>query len=138
MEDRTEAVRWYERAALQGHRKAMHNLAVAYAQGWGTDRNEEEAARWFAKAAALGYGDSQFNLAVMFERGLGVPQSLFDAYKWYAIAASGGDGEARERLQVLDTQLTPQQLAAARASAMQFSPLPMQALAEDAHKKSGT
>lgn len=138
LEDRTNAVRWYERAALQGHRKAMHNLAVAYAQGWGTDRNEEEAARWFAKAAALGYGDSQFNLAVMFERGLGVPQSLFDAYKWYAIAASGGDGEARERLQVLDTQLTPQQLAAARASAMQFSPLPMQALAEDAHKKSGT
>ncbi len=118
---RIEALRWYERAAQQGHRKAMHNLAVAYAQGWGVARDDAEAARWFSRAAALGYVDSQFNLAVLFERGLGVPQSLFDAYKWYGIAAANGDGEARERLEILDTQLPAEQIAAARIEAARFA-----------------
>ena len=82
------ATHWYQLAANQGNRKAMHNLAVAYASGAAGKKDMAEAARWFAKAAALGLADSQFNLAVLYERGDGVPQSLLDAYKWYAIAAA--------------------------------------------------
>ena len=82
-----KAAHWYEMAANQGNRKAMHNLAVSDASGTAGKKNMPEAARWFAKAAALGLADSQFNLAVLYERGDGVPQSLLDAYKWYSIAA---------------------------------------------------
>ena len=90
-------------AANQGNRKAMHNLAVAYAEGAGGKKDMAEAARWFSKAAALGLSDSQFNLAVLYERGDGVPQSLLDAYKWYAIAAAPGDAESKSRIDVLQT-----------------------------------
>ena len=92
------ATHWYQMAANQGNRKAMHNLAVAYASGAAGKKDMAEAARWFAKAAELGLADSQFNLAVLYERGDGVPQSLLDAYKWYAIAAGQGDAESKSRL----------------------------------------
>ena len=86
-----KAAKWYLAAANQGNRKAMHNLAVAYAGGAAGQKDMPEAARWFSKAAALGLVDSQFNLAVLYERGDGVPQSLIDAFKWYSIAAAAGD-----------------------------------------------
>jgi localization factor PodJL len=120
--DPKKAVQWYLAAAQAGNRKAMHNLAVAYAQGTGTAKDFSEAARWFAKAATLGLADSQFNLAVLYERGLGVPQSLIDAYKWYAIAAQQGDSESKARLEALATQLSPDDKAAAQRSADMFKP----------------
>ncbi len=105
---------------MQGNRKAMHNLAVAYAEGVGTKKDVAEAARWFSKAASLGLTDSQFNLAVLYERGQGVPQSLLDAYKWYAIAAVGGDTESKARIEALATQLSADDRAAAQHAADTF------------------
>jgi localization factor PodJL len=84
-----------------------------------------EAARWFAKAAALGLSDSQFNLAVLYERGDGVPQSLLDAYKWYSIAAAAGDSESKQRVGVLQGQLSDSDKAAANKSAATFHASPL-------------
>jgi localization factor PodJL len=108
-------------AANQGNRKAMHNLAVAYA----SRKDMTNAARWFAKAAALGLSDSQFNLAVLYERGDGVPQSLTDAYKWYSIAAAAGDSESKQRMSVLQTQLNDADKAAANKAAAGFHAAPL-------------
>jgi len=121
--DPAKAMHWYELAANQGNRKAMHNLAVAYAGG--AKRNMTEAARWFAKAATLGLADSQFNLAVLYERGEGVPQSLTDAYKWYAVAALSGDAEAKARMGVLETQLNESDRTTANKSAAGFRATPL-------------
>jgi len=121
--DAAKATHWYQAAAMQGNRKAMHNLAVAYAEGTGTKKDPAEAARWFSKAATLGLTDSQFNLAVLYERGSGVPQSLLDAYKWYAIAAAGGDTESKARLDALSTQLSPDDRAAAQHAVDTFKPV---------------
>jgi len=123
--DVIQAMHWYEAAALQGNRKAMHDLAIAYAEGLGGVKSPSEAVRWFARAANLGYVDSQFNLAVLYERGDGVPQSLLDAFKWYAIAGAQGDAESKLRLDALRTQLSADDLAAARHSADAFRPLPL-------------
>jgi TPR repeat protein len=122
--DPAVAFSWFEKAAQQGNRKAMHNLAVAYAQGSGVALNYFEAARWFARAADLGYVDSAFNLAVLYERGDGVPQSLLDAYKWYAIAAAAGDVESRTRMSAIESELSPEDLAAAQRAAAAFKPPP--------------
>ena len=84
-----------------------------------------EAARWFVKAASLGLADSQFNLAVLYERGDGVPQSLLDAYKWYSIAAAAGDAESKQRMNVLATQLSDPDRAAAAKSAATFHAAPL-------------
>jgi len=123
--DFLKAMRWYEASALQGNRKAMHSLAIGYAKGFGGLKSPTEAVRWFSRAASFGYVDAQFNLAVLYERGLGVPQSLLDAYKWYMIAARQGDAEAKARTEALQTQLSPDDLAAARHAADAFRALPL-------------
>lgn len=123
--DAAKALQWYEAAALQGNRKAMHALAIAYAEGLGTAKSPSEAVRWFSRAAGLGYVDSQFNLAVLYERGDGVPQSLLDAYKWYAVAGRQGDAESRSRIEALRTQLSGDDLAAAQHAADAFRALPL-------------
>jgi localization factor PodJL len=123
--DAAKAVHWYQAAANQGNRKAMHNLAVAYAEGSGVKKDFTEASRWFSRAANLGLSDSQFNLAVLYERGLGVPQSPLNAYKWYAIAAAQGDTESKARLQVIATQLSADDRAAAQHAADAFKPSPL-------------
>jgi localization factor PodJL len=119
--DPAKAAHWYEMAANQGNRKAMHNLAVSYA----ARKNMAESARWFAKAAALGLSDSQFNLAVLYERGDGVPQSLLDAFKWYSIAATTGDSESKARIVALQSQLSDSDKAAATKSAATFHAAPL-------------
>ena len=62
------------RAADAGNVKAMHNLAVLYAEGAGGEPDLEQAAELFRQAAEHGVRDSQFNLAILHARGLGVPQ----------------------------------------------------------------
>jgi TPR repeat protein len=121
--DPVQAVAWYQRAALKGNRKAMHDLGIDYALGLGVPKDYEQAARWFSQAANLGYVDSEFNLAVLYERGDGVPQSLLDAYKWYAIAAAQGDAESKAHVDAIATQLSPDDLAAAQAAAQNFKPI---------------
>ncbi len=120
--DPASAVHLYEASATQGNRKAMHALAMAYATGQGAPKDFAAAARWFSQAADLGLVNSQFNLAVLYERGEGVPQSLLNAYKWYAIAAAQGDSESQARVDALATQLSADDLAAARQAVADFKP----------------
>lgn len=125
VQDEAQALHWYEAAANQGNRKAMHNLGVFYAEGRGTTQDYEKAASWFLRAANMGYVDSQFDLAVLYERGAGVPQNLSDAYKWYAVAAHNGDDVSKARIDVLETQLDPNELSAAKAAARTFHATPL-------------
>jgi localization factor PodJL len=129
--DPQQAMHWYQSAAMQGSRHAMSNLAVLYAGGTGAPANFAEAARWFQRAAGLGYVDAQFNLAVLYERGDGVPQSLLDAYKWYSIAAIAGDAVAKTRADAIATQVSPEELQAARLDAAHFKPQPLNSAAND-------
>lgn len=86
-----------ERAALNGNRIAMHDLAIYYAEAkGGVEKDLNTAAKWFEKAAERNVVDSQFNLAVLYEQGAGVPLNPTNAYVWYAIAAKQGDAYAKE------------------------------------------
>jgi localization factor PodJL len=129
--DPKQAFFWYAQAAKLGNRKAMHNLAVAYANGVGTEKNYVEAVRWFSDAAERGLTDSQFNLAVLYERGLGIQASLPQAYKWYSIAAVAGDAESKTRVEALSTQLKPADKDAADKAAKTFHPAPMDSEANE-------
>jgi localization factor PodJL len=116
--DVDEARRWTERAAENGDRKAMHNLALYYFEGTGGPKNTTVAAQWFRRAADLGLVDSEFNLARLYEGGLGVSQNPAEAYKWYLIAARSGDAESHAAAGRLKSQLSPEaQTAAERAAA---------------------
>ena len=50
----TEAIKWFRRAADQGHASAQLNLGLAYVKGEGIPRNEVEAYFWLNLAAAQG------------------------------------------------------------------------------------
>ena len=122
--DPKQATYWYQEASKHGNRKAMHNLAVAYAEGSGVERDYATASRWFRQASDLGLTDSQFNLAVLYERGLGVPMSLQEAYKWYLIASAQGDTESKARVDAIVAQMPAADRQAAERDARAFRPKP--------------
>ena len=113
-----------ERAAANGNRIAMHDLALYYAEGrGGVEADLPTAAKWFEKAAERGVVDSQFNLGVLFESGQGLPKNVNDAFVWYSIAAGQGDQFAKTRVEVLKTTLDQSDLVSAAARAEKFSPV---------------
>lgn len=113
-----------ERAARNGNRIAMHDLALYYAEGrGGVEADLPTAANWFEKAAERGVVDSQFNLGVLFESGQGLPKNVTDAFVWYSIAAGQGDQFAKTRVEVLKTTLDKTDLVTAAARAEKFKPV---------------
>ncbi len=90
-----QAREWYKRAAENGNRMAMHNLAALYASANGDHQNFDKAGVWFKRAADQGVVDSQFNLGMLYARGLGVEQDLGQSYFWFSLAAAQGDQDAK-------------------------------------------
>lgn len=120
--DPRQAFAWFEAAALHGNVKAMHDLAIAYAEGQGTAHDAARAAAWFNRAAGQGYVDSQFDLAVLYERGDGVKQNPEAALKWYLIAAGAGDAQAKTRAGQLASEMSSSDVARAKNAAENFTP----------------
>jgi TPR repeat protein len=58
-------VRWFRKAAEQGHTDAQNNLGGMYAEGRGVPQDDAEAVRWFRKAAEQGHTDAQKNLDLL-------------------------------------------------------------------------
>ena len=96
--DYAEAVKWYRKAADQGHAGAQCNLGVCYRNGEGLDKNHVEAVNWFMKAAIQGHAAAQFNLGLCYAKGEGVKKDYAEAVKWYRKAADQGEGEAQSNL----------------------------------------
>ena len=118
------ARRLYVSAAEAGHGKAMHNLAVLYAEGIEGKPNYQTAARWFRKAADHGVVDSQYNLAILYARGIGVEANMAEAFKWFALASREGDRDAAKKRDDVAARLDKQTLAAAMAAAQSWQAQP--------------
>jgi TPR repeat protein len=88
-EDKSEAMRWWRKAADQGYIKAEFRLGVAYDLGDGVPRDEAESVRWYRKAADKGDAEAQFNLGAAYRDGAGVPKDNAEAYFWLSLAATG-------------------------------------------------
>ena len=112
--DLTSGARPLLAAADKGNAKAMHNLAVLYAEGIDGKPDYQTAAQWFRKAADHGVTDSQYNLGILYARGIGVEQNLAESYKWFALAAKQGDDDAAKKRDEVAARLDPQSLAAAK------------------------
>jgi len=55
----TLAVKWYEKAAHQGHIDAQYNIGIMYASGRGVKQNDGLAMMWLALAAKQGDAESR-------------------------------------------------------------------------------
>jgi localization factor PodJL len=111
----------YAAAAGKGNGKAMHNLAVLYAEGVNGPADYRTAALWFRKASDRGIADSQYNLAILYARGIGVEQNYAESYKWFALAADQGDSEAAKKRDDVASHLDAQSLAAAQAAVQNWA-----------------
>lgn len=96
--DDEESVRWYRKAAKQGHIKAQSNLGWMYEHGRGIDTNYDEALHWYLKSANQGYAGAQFRLGVMYRKGSGINKNFQESVKWYELAAKQGHAKAQSEL----------------------------------------
>ena len=90
--DYVEAVKWYRKAAEQGHTEAQFNLGYCYANGQGVGKDKVEAYAWFSMAAKA---DSDAAKSRDLLRKELTPQQFTDAQKRmkelrWQIAASDG------------------------------------------------
>ena len=96
--DYAEALKWYRKAAEQGHAKAQVNLGVMYRGGIGVTQDNAEAVKWYRKSAEQGNAKAQVNLGYMYRKGKGVTQDDVEAVKWYRKSAEQGDATAQVNL----------------------------------------
>ena len=98
VQDFDEAVYWYRKAALQGHRGAQSELAINYHRGIGTDRNHIQAAYWFYKAGDVTDPFYQFTIGQMYRDGNLLDWNRELAKYWFQMAAENELSEAQVSL----------------------------------------
>ena len=96
--DNVEAVRWYQRAAELGDRKAMYFLANAYRDGVGIEKNEAKALEWYRKGAELNSPACMTGVGEAYQNGAGIQQSYPDAIRSYQTAIKANETHAMENL----------------------------------------
>ncbi len=98
LRDRSEAARWYAKAADQGLAQSQYNLAVSHYTGIGLPQDYALAAEWYRKAAVQGDSRAQNNLGYMYDTGRGVEVDAEQAVYWYQLAATAGNTNAQINL----------------------------------------
>ena len=113
-EDDKEAVKWYRKAAEQGHAGAQFNLALMYEEGEGVLEDKKEAVKWYFRAVPQGHVGAQLNLGLMFAKGEGTEKDLEWAYMLWNFAAANGNATAKENKEIAAEDMTPAQITAAQ------------------------
>ena len=92
------AVKWWLKAAKQGHPGAMQWLTTCYDRGIGVIPDSSKAAKWLLKVASMGYCDAQLRMGWYYDWGRGVPRDYSEAVKWWLKAAGNGSSTAEYEL----------------------------------------
>lgn len=88
--NRSDAVKWYLKAAEQGHAESQNSLGSIFLE----DRDFKQAIYWFEKASAQSNAQAVNSLAYMYDLGLGVPRDRKKGFDLYSQAADLGWAEA--------------------------------------------
>jgi TPR repeat protein len=92
--DQREAVRWFDKAARQGHVMAINMMGRCYDLGWGVPVDKVRAAQWFKAAAERGLDWGLYNYATALTLGAGVPEDKPQALALFRRAAEMGNAKA--------------------------------------------
>jgi TPR repeat protein len=91
--DDTQAVKWFRKAAEQGHAMAQKNLGRCYHWGRGVQLDYGEAVKWYRKAAEQNVAEAQFELGFYYlnawndEYSAQNVENNAEAIKWWRKAA---------------------------------------------------
>ena len=86
-------IRWYKKAAEQGHPAALHALCFCYYNGVGVKQDYEEALKWCLKAAEQDDDLAMCYLGEMYYHGRGTEKNNDEAFRWCCKAELGKDAE---------------------------------------------
>lgn len=119
VQDYSQAVSWFRKAAEQGDAYAMRILGISYREGEGVMKDYAQAAKWFRKGAEQGDLGAQHEMGMAYygRRDLWFkePQDFVLAYAWLNLASNGGFGTSSlAPRDEVESVLSPAQLAEAQ------------------------
>ena len=114
IEDFKTAVKWFSRAAKQGHTGAQISLGWMYEMGRGVNQDYMTALKWYTRAAEQGDTGAQVRLGAMHNGEHGLPQNYTRTHMWFNIAASQGHKDAGIYRDGIAKKMTPSQIAEAQ------------------------
>lgn len=114
------AAKLFKPLAEKGNALAQYQIALMHRMGLGLTKDQKEAKKWSRLAAKQGNADAQLMLGSLYAKAEGGESAdVVRAYAWYETSAKEGNIEAKKELASLEKEMTPQQLAEARAKAQQ-------------------
>ena len=78
-----EALKWYRKAAENGHAQAQYLMGKSYHSGKDVPEDHTQSVKWWRKAAEQGNPASQFNLGVMYLHGHGTHKDFVESARWF-------------------------------------------------------
>jgi hypothetical protein len=116
-QNKTEALKWFEKAADQGIVEAEMMVGISYWTGVDVKMDAARGVKWFRKAADQGEPGAFHYLGAAYYLGRGVKQDYVQCYKWTLLFMHSGrscipDDAASVDLQVADVvgRLTAKQI----------------------------
>jgi len=106
-----EAVKWFRRAADQGHSRAQSTLGQLYDNGRFVLQDYNEAIKWYYKAAEQGDWDGLYGMGYMYYKGRGVTQNYIEAHKWFNLGGIITKRDEVEKKMTTEEVLEAQKLA---------------------------
>lgn len=125
--DYATARRNFEGLAEKGFPEAQFNLGMMYLEGTGVPQDYASAVPLLQQAAEQGLAEAQHTLSVMYYGGRGVSQNKVMVYILTALAAAQGYEMSLNNLNVIEQELSPQQVAEGQRLANEWrvgEPLP--------------
>jgi len=101
-----EAVKWYKKAALNGHTSAKHNLATCYIMGTGVEVDPAESFYWMEQAANEGNPRATRKLGLFYLDGVGTPVNRIKGMALLKKALELGDEMAEEDIKSYTANVT--------------------------------
>lgn len=79
-------MKWYRKAAKQGHCGAQFNLGLRFFKGEGVNEDKEKAVEWYREAADQGHSRAQIKVCLCYFTDEGVEKDLEVAVEWLAVS----------------------------------------------------
>ena len=98
--------------AEAGNVVAQYNLAMMFAEGDGTNTDDEKAVYWYIKAARNGHMKAQNNLGLRYHDGKGVAVDEYKSLYWFIEASKQGHLPSVFNIASIHSELVKEMLAA--------------------------
>ncbi len=118
--DTLKARKWLERAVIQNDPLAQYHLGLLYKSGNSTPRNYTKARKLYLVAAQQGLAAAHYELGMMYSTGKGVTKSNVRALSFFYLAKANEDPKGDIGIEIIELQLTNQQINQAQQIATNF------------------